>query len=692
MLQILHATQVLVGTGADPVLTPETLNLFKDKNIPYCLSVRHYTQKKEQKPFITPFNVSEVMKTIGYDIEVVKDVPAERKDVVQGNPSGYVRYKSLSSDFYCKIEGTFVDYSVVKDERVQNVPFFLPSAQVARLLGSYTSFKNGLFVPIQSGASGTELLDLKSYGVNDLFTQLATVGNGLVDFLKNLPCPKNTTWDAITLHGLELANYVYRALHSFGVKFKGIGNILEFVNGLINPVAGKPFFDIENGKVVTRFKAPRVPVTYNNAVLTLMVKGKVKKVRDTVVPQPPVVDHAQAYKALEQARVVRGHNAGQKGSMTRSAYVGVNVPSEMAEYMYFATNIKDFIDYDCIVVNADNFPTRVIEELLETLALERWNGLLIIPHSNTLKQHLVPDTRIHYDGLRNKYQYGASLFTVAMSMTIPENLCGVFSSTDYHYPDSTIVFDFRYSSEVVSAGKLNQTIEDANTKFNNRVASWAGWKYPVVTRMHVCPAMVGASYTKKFVKLDEKGNPVKNDKNEIQYVAKTLKWRIYSGCDPHNLVVWVTNAPNEVSPWRYDVNKEDEMLFYLGASILTNVCRCVGPFIGFPPYVVMDRYGYRVPELYMKMRGKVGVSGISFDDMNLESLTTVSVQMATEIFQAANDEMREKLFAIPAINSALQNASSVVTSSSIATPTTVLGASAFNAADDQDALWNELEG
>lgn len=687
MLQALHAPANLVGAGYDAVLSQETITLFQGKNIPFCLSVRHYTQKTEQKPVITPFNVSEVMKSNGYNIEVVNSVPSNRTDVVQNNPSGYVRFQSLSSDFYCKIEGTFIDYSTITDERIQKVPFFLPMAQVARLIGSYTSFKAGNFIPIQSGASGTELLDLKSYGVSDLFMQLAAVGSGLVDYLVKIPCPKNTTWKNITLHGLELANYVYRALHAYGVHHKGIGNILSYLNQMIFPTANRPFFDIEENKIVTRFKAPRVPTTYHNTILSLMVKGKTKKVRDHELPLPPTVDYLQAYKALEQARVVRGHNAGQKGSMTRSAYVGVNVPSDMAEYMYFATNILDFLNHECIVVHADNFPTRVIEELMETLALEDWGGLLVIPHSNTLKQHLAPATSTHYDHLQNKYHYGASKFVVTMSYSIAHNVCGIYSSTEFRYPDDTIIIDLRHGSEVLSAGKLNQTIEDANTKFNTRVASWGAWKYPAITRMHVCPAMVGATYTKELELKSDKNQSAKTDQGEPQNVAKDVKWRIYSGCDPHNLVVWVTNSSDEPSCWRYNVNNEDEMLFYLGASILTNVCRCVGPFIGYPPYVVMDRFGYRVPELYTKMRGKVGVAGVNFDDMNLEALTTVTPQMASELFQAASDDMRQQMLTSSAFSDALQNASGVVTTSPSPVTTTTISAAAFDAAA-LDSMWN----
>jgi len=363
----------------------------------------------------------------------------------------------------------------------------------------------------------------------------------------------------------------------------------------------------------------------------------------------------QGYCALAMARQMRSEDQKEKGAFMHAGYMGVNVHSEVSRIVTMVSNISRFIVTNELIIYADDRnETPNVLNTLYALQLLDFTGVVVIS-DRTIPILIKPSARKLVNRIKNEddttrdvetsdqvFEFNNALFSVIIgtpslyvnkkSYVFSSSVLDTTLDNPMWYPVDPVVFDIRaMGSSQYAKGKFIMLEQALSATLLMRRREWETWGFPVFSR---CGLHAGMLSEQKSV--------------------STIK--VFSGCDPHNLVMWVTKGIDPTKEkntfgvvWFYEVDSLKVVTEVVIQSVVANVSRCVRSLTLKLPYMAMHELGLKVPRLVRKNLGKVSASKIGFEFAAIEQDLLNGDMDVVATFNAGTATVRSSILSHPVL-------------------------------------------
>jgi len=625
--------------------------------------VFRFTTDTIKTTVVTPFNCSSVLREQGYSCEKVPHVEGVKVDYGNSrevgldgkpqfeNPGGYLKYIKGNEFFLAPVEESFINLNYSRLDNAIITPFNKQFAQITALLATFFGVKNGNVIFVDAQEAGANLLNLaKILGPPN---SRPLTAYEIDDVLKNSLCLDAAGWDRANLHGIKFCHQFYYSFLDWAKKNpRNIGNKIDALLGVFKDKNGTKMWRVENHQLVLGIASFTLPASLNNTPLNIIGRK---------------ADISQAYYARHLSQSFRGVDKGEKGGLSRGAYLSVFLDPSIAELIYLVTNLDRMLDVrrDIILNVGDRRGLGLATQFFEALELLKFKGRLVIQADSSL----LPKLKLKREGVVSEYSFGDAEYCVFLVADIKY----YFKEHENTLVDLVDPVIFDLASSTASAFE-KKNVEKYDRHFSNdydqRVKSWLTYDYPVIARTSVF-----ADIYKRNVKVSGKEKEVMEQRKEegsnkesgqegssAQGKGKHEKSvRIISGAELHNLTAWVlVDYDYELNGnWWYELDNYDTMREYLSATILVNIVKSMRHVFRLSPSEVLRSLKFKFPVFYTSILAHVK-GQVLWDEINVGAIESMTTEEALNAFVMASVPAKEKMMKIDKIRKIVMDPSLVL--------------------------------
>jgi len=626
------------------------------------------------RPYVSTFNATAYLAEQGYNLEILGIKPVEMGDTLSVSRSGTpfpeegkcVQFKSPEGVIVAPCDGPFVSTAFMKLENAQVVPYTGILAQAVSIICMFFEYKTGKHVPIDAAETFSNLLGLTRF-TRSLATGKGWISTELDAIIRMASCSDVRGWEEATFYGTDYAHRLYVGMGFYLKKMRGEGleNIARILN-LIVSLDGIQFATVRDNQLfISSFNLP-LPSALNASGCSIPSKD---------------VTVEQAAAALVLARAYRGQNDREKGAFMHAAYVRLNVHLPLAKVVAMTTNIRRFVDsgdkmkdneYPELIIYADDrSETANVVNILNSLHVLDYQGIVVVPIKNapmtSLKesaQKLSYPVKVDNEWKNTctvVYEYSNAKFLVVVGDPLKYVNPGswIYTAHDWQrnplvspewYPTRAKVIDIRAMGAYDHAkNKFLAMVKTVENNLEERIKTWQQWKFPVISRCMLIPSVVTRVTT------DE-------------------RLHFYSGCDPHNMVMWVTygTVPKAEKGWYYEIASNAVLKEVAALTVLANVSRCMRSLTRHEMNEYCDKYGYKIPLMSTRGFGRVNATKVTFEYAELEAKVADGTIDIFEAFENSNVSIKGLMLSNPEFMEKLTSSAPKIVEDEFVKPVTLI--------------------
>jgi len=624
------------------------------------LYVYRFTTDTIKTTVVTPFNCSSVLREQGYSCEKVAHIEGVKVDYGKSrevgldgkpqfeNPGGYLKYIKGNEFFLAPVEESFINLNYSRLDNVIVAPFNKQFAQITALLATFFGVKNGNVIFVDAQEAGANLLNLgKILGPPN---SRPLTAYEIDDVLKNSLCLDAGGWERANLHGIKFCHQFYYSFLNWAKEHpRNIGDKIDALLGVFKDKNGAKMWRVEDRRLVLGTASFTLPASLNNTPLNIIGRK---------------ADVGQAYYARHLSQSFRGVDKGEKGGLSRGAYLSVFLDPSIAELIYLVTNLDRMLDVrrDIILNVGDRRGLGLATQFFEALELLKFKGKLVIQADSSL----LPKLKLRGEGIVSEYSFGDADYRVFLVADIRF----YFRQHENTLIDLTDPVIFDLASSTASAFE-KKNVEKNDRHFSNdydqRIKSWLNYDYPVIAR-----ASVFTDIYKKNIKVSGKDKEIVDERKEegsnkesgqegssAQDKVKHKKSvRIISGAELHNLTAWVlVDYDYELNGnWWYELDDYDNMREYLSATILVNIVKSMRHVFRLSPSEVLRSLKFKFPVFYTSILAHVK-GQVLWDEIDVDAIESMTTEEALNAFVMASVPAKEKMMGIEKIRNIVMSSS-----------------------------------